>query len=94
VDYTKGEEIKIQATEMKLLRAIMQKSKRDRIKNAHIREELRMENIQNRIEGKRLRWFRHAKRMDEHRIPKRLQEMKMTGRRHPPPPGVDHEHGG
>jgi hypothetical protein len=40
-----------------------------------------MEDIQNQIEGNRLRWFGHVKRMDEHRIPKRLLEMKMTGER-------------
>jgi hypothetical protein len=34
-------------------------------------EDLRMEDIHNQIEGKRLRWFRQVKRMDEHRIPKK-----------------------
>jgi hypothetical protein len=34
---------------MKFLRAIMRKNKRDKIRNAHIREELRMEDIQNHI---------------------------------------------
>jgi hypothetical protein len=28
----------------------------------------------------RLRWFRRVKRMDEQRLPKRLLEMKMTGK--------------
>jgi hypothetical protein len=41
---------------MKFLRATMGKTRRDRIRNAHIREELRMdihkEDIQNQIEGK------------------------------------------
>jgi hypothetical protein len=40
-----------------------------------------MEEIQNQTERSRLRWFGHDKRMDEHRIPKRLLEMKMNGRR-------------
>jgi hypothetical protein len=60
---TKKEERKIQATEMKFLRAIMGKTMKDRIRNAHIREELRMEDIQKQIEGNRLRWLRHVKRM-------------------------------
>jgi hypothetical protein len=37
-----------------------------------------MEDIQNLTDGNRLRWFGHVKRMDGHRIPKRLLEMKMT----------------
>jgi hypothetical protein len=40
-----------------------------------------MEEIQNQIEGSRLRWFVHVKIMDEHRIQKRLLEMKMSGRK-------------
>jgi hypothetical protein len=78
---TKRKDSKIKAVEMKFLMAIIGKSKRDRIRTAHIREQLRMEDIQNQIEGNRLRWFGHAKRIDEHRIPKRLLEMKMTGKR-------------
>jgi hypothetical protein len=64
---------------MKFLGAITGKAKRGRIRNAHITEELRMEDIQNQIEGNG--WFRHIKRMDEHRILKTLLEMKMTEKR-------------
>jgi hypothetical protein len=63
---TKTEENKIQTTEMKFLRVIMGQNKRDRIRNAHIRDELTMENIQNQIKKNRLKWFGHVKRMDEH----------------------------
>jgi hypothetical protein len=55
--------------------------KRDRIRNVHIREELRREDVQNQIGGNRLRWFGHVKRMDKHEIPKRVQEMKVSGKR-------------
>jgi hypothetical protein len=74
-------ENEIQATEMKFLRAIMEKAKRDRIRNSHIRYEPRMEDTQEQMERNMLRWFRHVTRMDEHRIPKRLLEMKMGGKR-------------
>jgi hypothetical protein len=40
-----------------------------------------MEGTQKQIEGNKLRWFGHIKRMDEHRVPKRLLGMKVTGRR-------------
>jgi hypothetical protein len=46
---TKREENKIQAIKMKFLTAIMGKTKRDRIRNAHTREELRMMDIQNQM---------------------------------------------
>jgi hypothetical protein len=46
-----------------------------------MREELRMEDIQNQTEGNRLRWFGHVKRMDKHKTTRRLLEMKMTGKR-------------
>jgi hypothetical protein len=50
---TKSEESKIQATDMKFLRSIMGNNKMDSIKNAHITEDLRMEDIQYQIEGNR-----------------------------------------
>jgi hypothetical protein len=78
---TETEKSKIQATEIKFLSAIMGKTKRDRFRNAHIRKELRMEDIQNQTEGNIMKWFEHVKRMDKHRIQKRLLEMKMTGKR-------------
>jgi hypothetical protein len=66
---------------MKFLKAIVGKTKRDRIRNSYIRGELKMEEIQNQIRESRMRWFGHVKRMDEHRIPKRLLEMKASGKR-------------
>jgi hypothetical protein len=66
---------------MKFLGGIMGKTRRERIRNTYIRGELKMDEIQNQIKRSRLRWFGHVKRMDEHRIPKRLLEMKISGRR-------------
>jgi nicotinamide mononucleotide adenylyltransferase len=77
----KKDKSKIQATEIKLLTVIMGKTNSDRIRNAYITAEIRTEDIQNQIKGNKLRWFRHVKRIDKHRIPKRLLEMKMTGKR-------------
>jgi hypothetical protein len=79
--YTKREESKIQASEMQFMRPKMGKTKIDRIRNAHNREDFRMEDIQNQIEGYSLRWSGLVKRLDEHRIPERLLEMKMNGKK-------------
>jgi hypothetical protein len=70
---------KIQATEMKFLKAIMAKTKRDGIRNEPSREEVRMEDTENQINKNRLRSFGHRNRMDEHRKPKTVLEMKMSG---------------
>jgi hypothetical protein len=50
----------------------MGKNKRDRIRKAYITKENRMQDTENQIEGNRLRWFRHVKRLDENRISERL----------------------
>jgi hypothetical protein len=52
---TVREESKLQAVEMKFVRAIVGKTRRKRIRNTYIRGELKMEGIQNRIEESRLR---------------------------------------
>jgi hypothetical protein len=76
--------------EMKFLTA-MGKIKRERIRNAHIREELSMEDIENKIEGNGLRWFGQVKRTVEHRMLKRLLEVKVSRKKDP---GADHERSG
>jgi hypothetical protein len=54
---TEREESKLQAAEMKFLRATVGQTRRDRIRNTYIKGELKMEEIQNHIERSRLRWF-------------------------------------
>jgi hypothetical protein len=78
---TKREESKLQVGEMKFQTATVGTTRSDRIRNTYISGELKMEEIQNQIERSRLRFFGHVKRVDENRIPKRLLEMKMSGRR-------------
>lgn len=49
-----------QAAEMKLLRAVVRKTRRDRIGNTYIRGELKMEETQNQIMRSKLRRFGHV----------------------------------
>lgn len=69
------------AFEMKFLRQTMGDTRRDRIRKTYITGEVKFEEIQNQIKRSRLRWFEHVRRMDQHRVPKRLLEMHMSGRR-------------
>ena len=48
---------KIQAMEMKYLKAIQGKMMRDKIRNTSIRKELRIEEIKNEIVKSRLKWY-------------------------------------
>jgi hypothetical protein len=66
---------------MKFLREIIGKTRRDRIRNDDIREQLKVDNIKIDIEKNRLRWYGHIMRMADERIPKRTLEMKLRGRR-------------
>jgi hypothetical protein len=57
------------------------KNSRESIRSTYVTGELGMEEIQNQTDKSRITWFGHVKRMDEHKILKRLLEMKMSGRR-------------
>jgi hypothetical protein len=72
---------RVTAMEMKFLRRIVGKTRRDKIRNSVIREELNEESIIERIEKKQLKWYGHVQRMEETRLTKRVTETKVQGRR-------------
>jgi hypothetical protein len=67
--------------EMKFLRGILGKTRRDKIRNNDIREQLKVDDIKHDMKRKRLKWYGHAMRMADERIPKKMLEMKLRGRR-------------
>ena len=74
---------KIVSTEMDVLRSA-RKSRRERIKNEHIKEIKGVkgkQDIMDIIEKKRLQWYGHVKRMSENRILKLIIEWTPTERR-------------
>ena len=58
---TKRNKSRMQAAEMRILRSIKGKIRRDRIRNTEIRERLAIRPLQEYIEQKRLQWFGHVK---------------------------------
>ena len=71
----------IQACEMRFLRKIEGKTRRDRIRNKIIRETVGVQPIQEYVERSQLRWYGHVNRMDDKRIVKRVCEARETGKR-------------
>uniref|UniRef100_A0A8D8R0B7 Endonuclease-reverse transcriptase n=1 Tax=Cacopsylla melanoneura TaxID=428564 RepID=A0A8D8R0B7_9HEMI len=75
------DESRIQASEMKFIRSIVGKTRRDRIRNEEIRRSVDVEKLQDKIERSRLKWYGHMQRMNEERIPKNIFNQQIEGRR-------------
>ena len=74
-------ESQIVASEMKFLRRIVGKTRRDRERNTTVREELKITPITTRVEVKQLKWYGHVKRMSKDRLPRKCMEARMEGSR-------------
>jgi hypothetical protein len=66
---------------MKCFRRIARKTRRDRIRNERIREDLEQEGIENRLVKRQLQWYGHVVRMGQERKPKQFLEARSEGRR-------------
>lgn len=78
---TQKVEQQVTAAEMKFLRRVAYKTKRDLVRNTKIREDLKMKPILEDIETKQLKWYGHVKRMSKERIPRKCFEARMEGHR-------------
>ena len=73
---TKKADSKITSIEMKYLRRVVNKTKRDRERNTKIRQDLNVKPLTEMIEEKQLKWFGHVKRMGPERIVRRCIEAR------------------
>ena len=71
----------MQASEMKYLRKVIGKTRRDQIRNTTIRNQSKQESVEVLMEKRTLRWYAHAVRMDLERRPKLLLEARPEGGR-------------
>ncbi|KAG1663996.1 hypothetical protein GQR58_020042 [Nymphon striatum] len=74
---TTNDKSRIQAAEMKYFRRVLDKTRRDQLRNVRIREELNCEPLLNKIRKAQLRWFGHVNRMTDEKISKEALEYKV-----------------
>jgi hypothetical protein len=67
--------------EMKFLRGILGKTRRDKIRNNDIREQLKVYEIKHDMERNRLKWYGHVMRKADERIPKKDAGDEIKGKK-------------
>ena len=72
-------ESRITASEMKCLRKIQGVTKRDKLRNQNIRNQLQTKPVVENIIEKSLKWIGHVIRMKDERLPKRVMEARPIG---------------
>ena len=73
----------LRVAEMKNLRTIMGKTRRDRIRNTNIRQQCGIQDVVRWGRQRKRQWFAHVKRMEENRLPRIALEGKPMGKRQP-----------
>lgn len=74
---------RIQASEMKFLRAVKGCTKADHERNQDIRKELRVVSVLDQIQNYKRNWTQHLYRMDKQRLPQKAWKYRPLGKRDP-----------
>ena len=77
----KQQESAVQATEMHVLRRIVEKRRVDRVRNVEIREELQQEGVLEKVKKSQRRWREALEVMGPDKLVKRVYQAEMEGRR-------------
>ena len=77
----KSDQRRITTTEMKMLRWVQGKTRKDHIRNTTIRENAHVQPMNTFLTKKRLSWFGHVQRREEHNIAKYVLATQVPGSR-------------
>ena len=77
----KSDQRRINTTEMKMLRWMQGKTRKDHVRNTTIRENAHVQPINTFLTKKRLSWFGHVQRREEHNIAKYVLATQVPGSR-------------
>ena len=78
---TRGQEARIEVNEMRMLRWMCGVTRRDKIRNEHIRGTTRVVHASKKITEKRLKRYGHVRRMKEEHIVRRMLDVDIPGKR-------------
>ena len=71
----------MEVAEMKMLRFAMGVTRKDKIRNEHIRSTVKVERLGMKMREGRLRWYGHVMRRDREYVRRKMMEMELPGKR-------------
>ena len=77
----KAQEKKLEVAEMRMLRWMCGVTKLDKIRNERIRGTTKVGEITKKVQERRLKWYGHVMRREEHYVGRRAMVMQVQGRR-------------
>ena len=81
VAVTKKQVEEMEVAEMKMLRFTMGVTRKDKIRNEHIRSTVKVEWLGMKMREGRLRWYGHVMRRDQEYVGRKMMEMELPGKR-------------
>ena len=81
VAVTKKQVEEMEVAEIKMLRFTMGVTRKDKIRNEHIRSTVKVEQLGMKMREGRLRWYGHVMRRDQEYVGRKTMEMELPGKR-------------
>ena len=81
VAVTKKQVEEMEVAEMKMLRFAMGVTRKDKIRNEHVRNTVKVERLGMKMREGRLRWYGHVMRRDQEYVGRKMMEMELPGKR-------------
>ena len=81
VAVTKKQVEEMEVAEMKMLRFTMGMTRKDKIRNEHIRSTVKVERLGMKMSEDRLRWYGLVMRRDQEYVGRKMMEMELPGKR-------------
>ena len=81
VAVTKKQVEQMEVAEMKMLRFAVGVTRKDKIRNEHIRSTVKVERLVMKMREGRLRWYGHVTRRDQEYVGRKIMEMELPGKR-------------